>query len=241
MSQTILMVASKGNFGHMLRNTFPPHKFNVVEMRTGEDALSFVLTICPALVFLDITSRGMNVFETCRKIWQSCSAPIILFSKRDLWEDEVLALDIGTEDHLFSSVGLNELEAFISHRLYRFSAGVSSFANTEMTIDFERRSSIVRGRRIYLTPKQFDLLRSLVANQGRPVTHQTLFEIGWGSNTHEHAENLRVVINQLRKKIEVDPARPRYILTEPGVGYRFQHIQEVKENNRSDTKIMLAT
>ena len=169
----------------------------------------------------------------CQKIHLSCSTPIIVFSERNSGHDKFLALDLGADDRFLNVFGLKELQALICTHLRSgpFNGEMPVFTNAELTVDFERRHITVRGRQIYLTPKQFDLLRYLIANKGRPVTHQNLFEVGWGLDSREHAENLRVVINQLRKKIEADPASPQYILTEPGVGYRFQSPPEHKGEN----------
>ena len=230
---TILVVGSKRSLGCVLRTILPPPQFDVIEARTGEEALDHVRNTRPSLILLDINLRGANGLEVCQKIRLSCSTPIIVFSERNSQRDKFLALDLGADDRLLSPIGLKELQALIRTHLRSvpLNGEMPVFTNAELAVDFERRHITVRGRRIYLTPKQFDLLRYLIANKGRPVTHQNLFEVGWGLDSREHAENLRVVINQLRKKIEADPASPQYILTEPGVGYRFQSPPEDKGEN----------
>jgi two-component system KDP operon response regulator KdpE len=227
---TILVVESKRSFGCVLRTILPPQQFDVIETRTGEEALDFVRNTRPNLILLDISLRGANGLEVCQKIHLSCSTPIIVFSERNSGRDKFLALDLGADDRFLNVFGLKELQALICTHLRSgpFNGEMPVFTNAELTVDFERRHITVRGRQIYLTPKQFDLLRYLIANKGRPVTHQNLFEVGWGLDSREHAENLRVVINQLRKKIEANPASPQYILTEPRVGYRFQSSLEDK-------------
>jgi|NGEPerStandDraft_6_1074524.scaffolds.fasta_scaffold22635_2 two-component system KDP operon response regulator KdpE len=227
---TILVVGSKRSFGCVLRTILPPQQFDVIETRTGEEALDFVRNTRPNLILLDISLRGANGLEVCQKIHLSCSTPIIVFSERNSGHDKFLALDLGADDRFLNVFGLKELQALICTHLRSgpFNGEMPVFTNAELTVDFERRHITVRGRQIYLTPKQFDLLRYLIANKGRPVTHQNLFEVGWGLDSREHAENLRVVINQLRKKIEANPASPQYILTEPRVGYRFQSSPEDK-------------
>ena len=230
---TILVVGSKRSLGCVLRTILPPPQFDVIEARTGEEALDHVRNTRPSLILLDINLRGANGLEVCQKIRLSCSTPIIVFSERNSQRDKFLALDLGADDRLLGPLGLKELLALIHTHMRSSSTDdeKSVFVSADIVIDFERRHVTVRGRRVYLTPKQFDLLRCLIANNGRPVTHQALFEVGWGLDSREHSENLRVVINQLRKKIEADPASPQYILTEPGVGYRFQPPPEDKGEN----------
>jgi two-component system KDP operon response regulator KdpE len=136
----------------------------------------------------------------------------------------VLALDAGADDYVVKPFGIEELLARIRAALRRYSPGdaVPPFVSKEVTIDFESREVTVRGRAVHLTPKEFDVLKHLVANQGKPLTHRRLLQSVWGPDYGEETENLRVVINQLRKKIETDPAHPKFILTEPWIGYRFQ-------------------
>jgi two-component system KDP operon response regulator KdpE len=120
--------------------------------------------------------------------------------------------------------GIEELLARIRAALRRYSSEdtLPALTSKDLAIDFEARKVIVRGSPVHMTPKEFDVLRHLVANQGKPLTHRRLLQSIWGPDYGEETENLRVVINQLRKKIEIDPARPKYILTEPWIGYRFQ-------------------
>jgi len=116
------------------------------------------------------------------------------------------------------------LLARIRAALRRYAPGESlpPFVSKELTLDFESRLLTVRGQEVHLTPKEFDVLKHLIANQGKPLTHRRLLQSVWGPEYGEETENLRVVINQLRKKIEINPAQPKYIRTEPWVGYRFQ-------------------
>jgi two-component system KDP operon response regulator KdpE len=136
----------------------------------------------------------------------------------------VLALDAGADDYVVKPFGMEELLARIRAALRRNSPGdaIPAFFSRDVAIDFESRRLTVRGRDVHLTPKEFDVLKYLVANLGKPLTHRRLLQAVWGPDYGEETENLRVVINQLRKKIESDPAHPKYILTEPWVGYRFQ-------------------
>jgi two-component system KDP operon response regulator KdpE len=166
----------------------------------------------------------MGGIEACREIRRSSDAPIIMLTVRKGERDKVLALDAGADDYVVKPFGMEELLARIRASLRRSSPGdkIPAFVSRDVTIDFETRRLTVRGRDIHLTPKEFDVLKFLVANQGKPLTHRRLLQAVWGPDYGEETENLRVVINQLRKKIESDPAQPKYILTEPWIGYRFQ-------------------
>jgi two-component system, OmpR family, KDP operon response regulator KdpE len=147
-----------------------------------------------------------------------------MLTVRNAERDKVLALDAGADDYVVKPFGIEELLARIRAALRRYSPGdtVPPFLSKDVAIDFESRQVTVRGHDVHLTPKEYDVLKHLVANQGKPLTHRRLLQSVWGPDYGEETENLRVVINQLRKKIEADPAHPKYILTEPWIGYRFQ-------------------
>jgi two-component system, OmpR family, KDP operon response regulator KdpE len=167
---------------------------------------------------------GIGGLEACREIRESTDAPIIMLTVRNAERDKVAALDAGADDYVTKPFGIEELLARIRSALRRYAPGdsVAPFVTKEMTVDFEARTVTVRGNDVHLTPKGFDVLKLLIANQGKPLTHRRLLQAVWGPDYGEETENLRVVINQLRKKLEADPAKPKYILTEPWIGYRFQ-------------------
>jgi two-component system KDP operon response regulator KdpE len=147
-----------------------------------------------------------------------------MLTVRNAERDKVLALDAGADDYVVKPFGIEELLARIRAALRRYAPGdtLPPFVSKDLTLDFETRQLTVRGQEVHLTPKEFDVLKHLIANQGKPLTHRRLLQSVWGPEYGEETENLRVVINQLRKKIEADPAKPKYIRTEPWVGYRFQ-------------------
>ena len=151
-------------------------------------------------------------------------APIIMLTVRSAERDKVAALDAGADDYVVKPFGIEELLARIRAALRRYSPGDGPppFASKDLSIDFEARQVTVRDRSVHLTPKEYEVLRHLVANQGKPLTHRRLLQAVWGPDYGEETESLRVVINQLRKKLEADPAHPKYIVTEPWVGYRFR-------------------
>jgi len=133
-------------------------------------------------------------------------------------------VDAGAGDYVVKPFGIEELLARIRAALRRYAPGdaLPPFVSKDLTLDFESRQLTVHGQEVHLTPKEFDVLKHLIANQGKPLTHRRLLQSVWGPDYGEETENLRVVINQLRKKIESNPAQPKYIRTEPWVGYRFQ-------------------
>ena len=146
-----------------------------------------------------------------------------MLTVRNAEKDKVRALDAGADDYIVKPFGIQELLARVRAALRRSSSDEAEpvIVSKELSFDFGKRSIFVRGKPLHLTPKEFDLLRHLVASQGLPVTHRRLLQAVWGPDYGEETESLRVVINQLRKKIESDPAKPKYIRTEPWIGYRF--------------------
>jgi len=225
---SILVVDDEPQIRRVLRSTLSTHGYVITEAKTGEDALESMRKERPDLILLDMNMPGMGGIEACRQIRRTSDAPIIMLTVRNAERDKVAALDAGADDYVVKPFGIEELLARIRAALRRYSPGdtLPSFVSKDLTIDFETRQMTVRDRIVHLTPKEYDVLKHLVANQGKPLTHRRILQSVWGPDYGEETENLRVVINQLRKKIETDPARPKYILTEPWVGYRFQHLRE---------------
>jgi two-component system KDP operon response regulator KdpE len=220
----ILVVDDEPQIRRVLRSTLSSHGYTITEAKTGEEAVECVRKEKPGLILLDVNMPGMSGIEACREIRRATDAPVIMLTVRGAERDKVLALDAGADDYVVKPFGIEELLARIRAALRRYSPDetIPAFVFKEITIDFESRQLTVRGRPVHLTPKEFEVLKHLVINQGKPLTHRRLLQAVWGPDYGEETENLRVVINQLRKKIESDPADPKYILTEPWVGYRFQ-------------------
>jgi two-component system KDP operon response regulator KdpE len=221
---TILVVDDEPQIRRVMRSTLSIHGYVIIEVSNGEDAIESVRKHRPDLVLLDVNMPGIGGLEACREIRRASDAPIIMLTVRNAERDKVAALDAGADDYVVKPFGIEELLARIRAALRRYSPGdtIPPFASKDVTIDFESRELTVRGRAVHLTPKEYDVLKHLVANQGKPLTHRRLLQSVWGPDYGEETENLRVVINQLRKKIEADPGHPKYILTEPWIGYRFQ-------------------
>jgi two-component system KDP operon response regulator KdpE len=222
--ETILVVDDEPQIRRVMRSTLSAHGYVITEAMTGEEGVESARKDRPDLVLLDMNMPGMGGLEACKEIRRSTDAPIIMLTVRNAERDKVMALDAGADDYVVKPFGIEELLARIRSALRRYAPGdaVAPFVSKDLTIDFETREVIVRGHTVHLTPKEYDVLKHLVANQGKPLTHRRLLQSVWGPDYGEETENLRVVINQLRKKIEADPAHPKYILTEPWIGYRFQ-------------------
>lgn len=223
-SPGILVVDDEAQIRRVLRAALSAHGYVIREAATGEEAVAAVRKERPDLILLDVNMPGMGGLQAARDIREMSDAPIIMLTVRNAERDKVIALDAGADDYVVKPFGIEELLARIRAALRRYPPGeaIPTFSAKDLNIDFENRRVIARGRDVHLTPKEFDVLKHLVANQGKPLAHRRLLQAVWGPEYGEETENLRVVINQLRKKIETDPARPKYILTEPWVGYRFQ-------------------
>jgi len=220
----ILVVDDDPQIRRVMKATLVGHSYEVIEARTGEEALETVPREMPNLVLLDMNMPGIGGLETCRAIRAGSDVPVIILSVRNTEKDKVAALDAGADDYVTKPFGIEELLARIRAALRRSPSGdgaTHSFSSKELDIDFDTRRVRVRGNDVRLTPKEFELLRFLVAHAGKPVTHRELLQAVWGPDYGDEPEYLRVFVNQLRKKIEANPARPSYILTEPWVGFRF--------------------
>lgn len=220
----ILVVDDEPQIRRVLRSTLSSQGYVITDAKTGEEAVESVRKNKPDLVLLDVNMPGIGGIEACREIRRASEAPIIMLTVRNAEKDKVLALDAGADDYVVKPFGIEELLARIRAALRRYAPGdaLPPYVSKELTLDFESRQLTVRGEEVHLTPKEFDVLKHLIANQGKPLTHRRILQSVWGPDYGEETENLRVVINQLRKKIETDPAHPKYIRTEPWVGYRFQ-------------------
>lgn len=222
--RTILVLENDEHLAAVLHGAPSAHEYNIVEMRTGTRALEFISRGRPDLILLDIDLHEADGLELFRQIRLSCNVPVIVVSGSKYPQECISVLNLGADDYLVKPLNEEELVARIrAHmRHSRQDEDMSVFAAPGITVDFARRLVIVLGRQIHLPPKQYHLLKYLISHRGRPVSSQVLSEVVWGMDTNEHTENLRVLISQIRKMIESDPEHPRYILTEPKVGYRFE-------------------
>jgi two-component system, OmpR family, KDP operon response regulator KdpE len=221
---SILVVDDEAQIRRVLRSTLTFRGYTISEATSGEEALDLVRKVKPDLILLDVNLPGMSGVETCREIRRSTDAPIIMLTVRNAERDKVVALDAGADDYVTKPFSIEELLARVRASLRRHPSmdSLAPFVSKDLSVDFEQRRVTVAGQEVHLAPKEFEVLRYLIVNQGKPVSHRKLLQSIWGPEYGEETENLRVVINQLRKKIEKDPSQPKYILTEPWVGYRFQ-------------------
>ena len=221
---TILIVDDEPQIRRVMRTTLSSNGYSVIEARSGEEALDIIGKERPELVLLDVNMPGMSGLEVCREIRDQSEVAIIMLTVRNSEHDKVLALDAGADDYVVKPFSIEELLARIRAALRRTSSPepVPAYVSSDLQIDFERRKVLVQGRPVRLTPKEFELLRHLVTSQGKPLEHRRLLQAVWGPDYGNETEYLRVFINQLRKKIEPDPAHPKYIHTDPWVGYRFE-------------------
>jgi two-component system KDP operon response regulator KdpE len=232
----ILIADDEPQIRRVLRTTLTSQGYTVAEARSGDEALEQVRSERPDLILLDVNMPGRSGLETCREIRSTSDVPIIMLTVRNTEKDKVMALDAGADDYVVKPFGSEELMARIRAALRRAAPveAMPPFVSSDLKIDFERRSVEVKGQPVRLTPKEFELLRHLISNQGKAQGHRRLLQAVWGPDYGEETEYLRVFINQLRKKIEPDPRHPRYIHTEPWVGYRFEPPKEKPRGHRSE-------
>jgi two-component system, OmpR family, KDP operon response regulator KdpE len=221
---TVLVVDDEPQIRRILRSTLTSNGYDILEAKNGEEAIRSVLREHPDLILLDMNMPEMSGLEACRKIRLSFQGPVIMVTVRNSERDKIAALDCGADDYVVKPFAAGELLARIRAALRRSVSDepLPKIDTPELSVDLDRRWIEVRGDRVHLTPKEFEVLRLLMIHQGRPVTHKGILQAVWGPDHAEETEYLRVVINQLRKKIETDPAHPSYILTEQWLGYRFQ-------------------
>jgi two-component system, OmpR family, KDP operon response regulator KdpE len=220
----ILVVDDEQEITFVLRSGLTKHGYEVRVAGDGEAALDLFHAWPPDLVITDLAMPNMSGLQLCKRLRESSEVPIVILSVKGEEATKIEALDAGADDYLTKPFGMGELLARVRATLRR-----SPTINPEATVidegdfhvDLESRAVRVNEKEIHLSPKEFDLLLFFIRNSGKVLTHHTLLGKIWGGNYTDQTEYLRVFVRHLRKKIESDPAKPRYILTEPWVGYRF--------------------
>lgn len=223
---TLLLIEDDPQIRRFLQATLASQGFRLVEAPTGAAGLAEAASHPPELVILDLGLPDMDGLEVIQKLREWTRIPILILSARGREQDKIEALDAGADDYVSKPFGIGELLARVRVALRHVAWGggegeESRFAVGELSVDLARRSVTVAGRAVHLTPIEYRLLAVLVRHPGRIVTHRQLLGEVWGPQHIEQAHYLRVYAGQLRRKLEQDPARPRYLLTEPGVGYRL--------------------
>jgi two-component system KDP operon response regulator KdpE len=208
-----------------LRAGLTYHEFDVRAVGTGEEAVREAAAWRPDVILLDLGLPGMDGFATLQALRPATRAVVIVVSVMPGEKDKVRALDLGADDYVVKPFGTEELVARIRAVLRRqadVSSGQPVVRTGDLEVDLARRSVTVNGRPVHLTPTEYELLRYLALHAGKPVTHTTLLRQVWGDYAIGDKYNTRYVVAQIRKKLGDDPANPKYIVNEPGVGYRLE-------------------
>jgi two-component system KDP operon response regulator KdpE len=223
---TILVIEDDPPLQKFLRVTLESHDFHVIQTSTGESGIRHAANDQPELIILDLGLPDLDGIEVTKQIREWSAIPIIVVSARGKEQDKVVALDAGADDYLTKPFGVGELLARVRVALRHRAAanqetGDPIFESDGLKVDLSRREVTVDQKPVHLTPNEFKLLTVLVKNSGKVMTHRQLLHEVWGPGSGEETHYLRVYMNQLRQKVEIDAAQPRFLLTEPGVGYRL--------------------
>ena len=222
----ILVVDDEPQITRVLRTSLSSHGYDLRVANDGETALEIMKDWSPDLVITDLAMPNMDGLELCRQLRTKTRIPILVLSVRGEERTKVKALDAGADDYITKPFGIEELLARVRAHLRRAPAEDESqpplIEVGDFRIDSSAHKVTVRRREVHLTPKEFDLLAYLARNPGKVITHRNLLSAVWGGNSTEQVEYLRVFVGQLRKKLEPETSSPRYIVTEPWVGYRFE-------------------
>lgn len=223
----ILVIEDEAPIRRFLKMSLLDHGFAFSEASTGKEGLSKVASERPDLVILDLGLPDTDGLEVTRQVREWSNVPIIVLSAREKENDKVEALDAGADDYLVKPFGIGELMARLrvalrhANRLSEDQLD-SNFSFGDIHIDFAKRQIMRNTEEIHLTPIEYKLLNTLVRYSGKVVTHKHLLRETWGGEYSDETQYLRVYMAQLRKKLELDPAQPKYLITEPGVGYRLK-------------------
>jgi len=222
----VVLIEDEPQIRRFLRPALAGQGFRLFEAATGETGLIEAATRQPEIIILDLGLPDMDGLEVIRRLREWTAIPIIVLSARGQERDKIAALDAGADDYVSKPFGIGELLARMRVALRHAARGPgdpgeSTFGIGDLHVDLVRRQVTLAGTTVHLTPIEYRLLTTLIRHAGKILTHQHLLKEVWGPNQTEQAQYLRVYIAQLRRKLETDPARPRYVLTEPGVGYRF--------------------
>jgi two-component system KDP operon response regulator KdpE len=223
-NQRILIVDDEPQITRVLRRSLTAQGYDVRSAADGESAMETLGDWPPDLIITDLSMPNMDGLDLCRRVRQFSPVPIVVLSVKGDEHTKVEALDAGADDYVTKPFGIAELLARVRAALRRApssDASATTLQAGDFRVDLETRGVTVRGQDVHLTPKEYDLLVYMLRHPTRVLTHRTLLAAVWGGNYVEQNEYLRVFIGQLRKKLEPDPATPRYILTEPWIGYRF--------------------
>jgi two-component system KDP operon response regulator KdpE len=201
-------------------------QFIIFEATTGEEALAAVVVNRPDVIILDLGLPDLDGVEVTRRLREWTQIPIIIVSVREQEQDKIAALDAGADDYLSKPFGVGELMARLRSALRRSAQAETDpvFKTGDLVVDLNKREVFINGQPVFLTPTEYDLLRTFVKHAGKVLTHDQLLRVVWGTAYQSETHMLQVNISNLRRKIEPEPLRPGYLTTEPGVGYRLKII-----------------
>jgi two-component system KDP operon response regulator KdpE len=220
----ILVIDDEPQIRRYLRVSLEAHGFGIVEAATGQEGLRLAALEKPDLIVLDLGLPDMDGQSVIARLREWSALPVVVLSVRADEADKIAALDAGADDYVTKPFGTGELLARIRAALRHTvgaAAGMPVFTTGDLKVDLEKRQVFLKGEPVKLSPKEYDLLKLLVQHAGKVLTHQFILRQVWGAAHESDVQYLRVFARQLRQKIEVDPARPLLLLTEPGVGYRL--------------------
>jgi two-component system KDP operon response regulator KdpE len=228
---TILIVDDEPRIRDLVRMNLELEHYRVIEASNGLEALAQLRDHLPDLVVLDVMMPEIDGFETLKAIREVSTVPVVMLTVRQSEQDRIRGLDLGADDYIAKPFSpkelLSRLRALLRRTMMAPPTRKTEIAvDPDLKLDFSRREVIVRGKKVVLRPTEYRLLYHLVNNAGRLLTHETLLSKVWGREYRDEAHYLRLYITYLRQKLEEDPAHPKYILTERGVGYRFKELDE---------------
>ena len=228
---TILIVDDEPRIRDFVRMNLELERYRVIEACNGFEALEQLRANLPDLVVMDVMMPEMDGYETLRQLRKVSNVPVIMLTVRQNDQDKIHGLDLGADDYIAKPFNPRELLSRIRALLRRSFMDAPArkteiIVDPDLKIDFSRHEVTVRGEKVVLRPTEYRLLYHLVSNAGRLLTHETLLSKVWGQEYRDEAHYLRLYITYLRQKIESDPAHPKYILTERGIGYRFRELGE---------------
>jgi two-component system KDP operon response regulator KdpE len=221
----ILVIEDEAQMRRFLHVSLSSNGYQIAEAETGQDGVTQAAARNPDLVLLDLGLPDLDGLMVTQRLREWAKTPIIVISARGKEEDKIQALDAGADDYLTKPFGVGELLARIRVALRhaaRGESGSTQLAFGDVSLDLVRRQVLVKGEEVHLTPIEYKLLAALVKHAGRVITHRQLLREVWGPNSSDQTQYLRVYMGQLRHKLEENPSRPVYLLTEPGVGYRLR-------------------
>ena len=230
---SILVVDDEREILRALQRSLSAHGYKVLTARSGEEAIEMFARHRPDLLLLDLLLPGISGLEVVRQVRAASNVPIIVLSVKEAEHDKVEALDLGADDYVAKPFGMKEVLARIRVAL-RHVAQVQTgteprFQAGPLEVDFAARRVLVNGQQVQLTPTEYELLKILITHRGKILTRQMLLQELWGAEAHARMHSLHVYVAQVRQKIEPDSERPRFIITIPGVGYRFSDEAEPED------------